>query len=641
MSVLRFPRIYFRGEMSWDPCLANNTPDLYDAVNVQLVLPQGVTLDEYKQHVMSHADKYGVWNYYGTHDARFEKVVITGGALAPHQPTVTDDPLVGRPVSLWGKLVDVDPTAVHTSQIFFDEMSLGDETQGFAGLRMQRMHSRWINFSRSLPQLPIAGIAGVVWQTTFEKSALQLFGLEDSALLKAFGDAFKREEVAGLMVRFQTFRTLYFQNGIRNSIPQQPRTTAELIQLYVAGQNFSNPAYSALVGVAGLWLRDEAVSAPSGRYLVPAGPIATATRRGKSVPATAGPAVCELDEETKTLSFDFGSTFPEKNQDGDKEDVGSLAVVVNNVVDQQVVVTPVVTLDYAAYAKPSYDERAGIIDIDLSAHQDPSIVEKVRDGSLAVNCIRDGKSVPALTESEFLVIADQRGLYLNEGDKVQVRLHVLRSGRPAPAGTKMLVNSYDTDLNFVSTVTTLTLKTPGAVDFPCAAEKPSLMTYQFLPFDADHPAPAPPFSLDQMSDFFIAVRTLPFDDALAKHTHDAQLTWSFVYNRILRVYDSFNPIMSRTSDPAIYKPLDDQSRMETLAEAMRRVASEETFESRSHMPVTRDMSRGRRRLLLRWCELVREGKARDMDLAAAAFDKGLAAALHIPKSIKDPRMGTV
>lgn len=640
MSVLRFPRIYFRGEMSWDPCLANNLGDLYDAAKVELVLPPGVSIDQYKEFILGHVDSLGIWNYYGTHAARFENVVVTGGALAPQGPPPKEgDALLGKHVTLRGKLVDVDPAAVHTSQIFFDEMSVGDEAVGFAGLRVERMHSRWINFNRSLKQLPIAGIASVVWQTALDKDALQFFGQEGSELLGAFEHALERDDVAGVMIRFQTYRTLYFQNGQRNSIPQQPRTSVELKQLYATGQNFSNPAYSALVGVAGLWMRDDpALSAQGGRYLVPAGNVAVASRGGKDRPVPPGPAVFELDEGTKTLSLDFGSAFPETDESLEKADLGELQVVANYGGGP----TQVAALPFASYSKASYDERAGIIDIDLSSHADPSIVEKIQKGQLALNFIRKDKTVPALAESEFSVIADRRGVYLNEGETENVRLSVLQYGAPAPAGTRLQVNAYDNDLSFVATVSTLKLEAPGAVEVPFTAQTAGIVTYQFIPFAPDQTEPTPPANLNQMTDFFLAVRTLPFDDSLAKDTPDAQLTWGFIYERILRVYDSFNPVMARDSDPDISKPLDNQSRMETLAESIKRVISAATFEGAAHMPVTRDMSAGRRLLLTRWCELVLEGKAPDMHLAAAAFfDRGLSVALNIAAASKDPRVGSV
>lgn len=627
MSVLQFPRIYFRGEMSWDPCLANNSRKLYNAAKVELVPPPGVSIDKYKQFVLGNVDKFGIWNYYGTHDAKFENVIVTGGALAPHQPPLTIDALVGKQITLNGKLVDVDPVVVHTSQIFFDEINVGDETTGFAGLRVQRMHSRWVNFSRNLGSLPIAGGAAVAWQTTLTKERLQFFRPPDSALLKAFESALQRDEVAGLMIRFQTYRTLYFQNGVRNNIPQQPQTSADLQKLYMAGENFSNPAYSALVGVVGLWMQDESLSAPSGRYLVPSDAATIAP----------GPAVFELDEKTKTLSFDFGSAFPEQDQNLEKVDLGDLVIVTEN----EGAPTQIATLPFAAYSKASYEQSAGIIDIDLSSNPDPHIIAKIQKGLIAVNCLVNDETTPSLAESPFLVIADERGLYLNEGETKQVTLLVLQSGQPAPAGTQILVNTYDTKLNFIQTATTLTLVTPGTVELSCVAQTAGLINYQFLPFAAGQSAPTRPFSFDQMSGFFIIVRTLPFDDALAQNTPDDQLTWDFIYDDILRVYDSFNPIMSRTSDPSITKPLDNQARMEMLAQAIKRVISKATFESAAHMPITRDMSAGRRLLLTRWCDLVLEGTAPDMHLAIAAFDKGSAVALDIAAANEDPRMGSV
>jgi len=55
MSVLSFPRLYFQGYLSWDPDVTNNDPDLWDPVNVNVVLPQGVNLDTYQQYVINNA----------------------------------------------------------------------------------------------------------------------------------------------------------------------------------------------------------------------------------------------------------------------------------------------------------------------------------------------------------------------------------------------------------------------------------------------------------------------------------------------------------------------------------------------------------------------------------------------------------
>ena len=41
MSVLDTPRIYFRGQISWDPIVTNNDPELYDVETSRTVLGTG------------------------------------------------------------------------------------------------------------------------------------------------------------------------------------------------------------------------------------------------------------------------------------------------------------------------------------------------------------------------------------------------------------------------------------------------------------------------------------------------------------------------------------------------------------------------------------------------------------------------
>ncbi|HYG83076.1 MAG TPA: hypothetical protein VD861_21950, partial [Pyrinomonadaceae bacterium] len=247
MSILKFPRLYFRGLISWDPGLGNNNSDVYDAANVQIILPTGVTFETFKQWVIEN--DFRNWNYYGTQNGQFvgDQTKITGGVISPEEPVITSDPVVGKPVQFLGKLVDLDPFAVWNSQLFFDGLSFGDDQAGVVAERFHRMHSRWINFRRNLGGLPIAGNAAVVWQTVFPADRFKLTNAAGSPLLDALREAAGRDDARGLMIRFCTYRTLYFQNGILNDIPQQPRNTRELHQLYGEGQLFSNPAYSLVV----------------------------------------------------------------------------------------------------------------------------------------------------------------------------------------------------------------------------------------------------------------------------------------------------------------------------------------------------------------------------------------------------------
>ena len=600
MSVLSFPRLYFRGLVSWDPGLTNNSSRIYDAADVQLTLPPGVTFDTFRQWVFDNDS--GNWNYYGTHTCAFlpDKTLITGGALNPSDGLVTTDPIVGKPVQLQGKLVDLDPAGVFTSQIYFDNFSFGDAQAGARGERFHRMHSRWINFRRNFGGLPIAGNAAVVWQTVFPRDKLNIFNVANSELLKALDHSMSQDGAQGLMVRFCTYRTLYFQNGILNDIAQQPRTTAELHELYKQGLIFSNPAYSLVAGVMGVWKSGELASVPGGRYLAPGAavkPINVAAG-----PVRLGPCVAELDRAGYVLSLDLNSTIPEIDMAVTKADYGPLTVAVR----QGNVVETIATIDPAAYARAAYENSAGIIDIPITDDQ----ADKIEAGQLILQVQQDGQTVTALAETEFVAQADERDNYLNENLPRDVKLHVSHKGKAAPDGTPVLVVRYDrTGRRLavgIAPPEVLTTGADGRVDLNLTPQAPGFINIGLLPFAANTPQPVIPEQLDIMAAFFLCVRTLPFDDQLAAQTPDSQLTFKFVYENILRVYDLLNGVMS---SPDIGLSLSDESIWTTPATAdlLKTVTAEDSFEVFNHMPVTRELSAGKLNLLQRFCDLVING----------------------------------
>jgi hypothetical protein len=76
------------------------------------------------------------------------------------------------------------------------------------------------------------------------------------------------------------------------------------------------------------------------------------------------------------------------------------------------------------------------------------------------------------------------------------------------------------------------------------------------------------------------------------------LTWAFIYANVLQIYDAIAPRMSTVIQ------LDDPDAVATFARRFKEVTSERLFESRHYMPITRDLSRGKRKLLHRFCDLV-------------------------------------
>lgn len=63
--------------------------------------------------------------------------------------------------------------------------------------------------------------------------------------------------------------------------------------------------------------------------------------------------------------------------------------------------------------------------------------------------------------------------------------------------------------------------------------------------------------------------------------------------------------------PAVNAALDDPERMAALAQRIKDPTTVARFERATFMPVTRDLSAGRRRLLHRWCDLVIDGDTPD------------------------------
>lgn len=83
--------------------------------------------------------------------------------------------------------------------------------------------------------------------------------------------------------------------------------------------------------------------------------------------------------------------------------------------------------------------------------------------------------------------------------------------------------------------------------------------------------------------------------------HDPELIWQFVYDNILRFYEMMYPVMAR------YVPLGDRTRVEAAANQLQVTLSEEYMLANSTMmmPITRDLSAGKRWVLLAWCSLVK------------------------------------
>jgi len=739
MSVLSLPRIYFTGFMCWDPATGNNNDyfPTYDDEQAALnwaffkqfainITPANFQTTFRPWAIASQTINFpssqnpttgipGEWNYFGGNGAYFvqysdpasgidRRSAITGGMDKSGQ-SVSGDPLIGKPVTLLGdpfgdpqpkppgRLIDNNPVSVYSSQIYFNSMTIGDGTVGFTAPRAQRMQSRFINFTRNF-NLPAASGASVTWQACFPAGPTLKINTGGSHLLAAVQSEISSGHAKGIMVRFNTYLNLYYQNGYFNGVQPRPKSAADLPAMYKAalasGNLFPNSCYSRVVGVIGPWHADELETCPEGRYLASPPNTYLCNPRAKSpcwptprkstamlkyahqdsvqtsagtggpinVPAASlksaaqlGVTVAEFDDKRNVLSIDLLNTFPEWYWQGEKADFKDIDVgLLNNGV-----FTELATLSSKCYAQANYEKAGGIVDLQLNKTQ------LVRDGLIAFRVQRDvwvgqpdadgnmqpSKSRIVLLETPLTAQTDQRGIYLNEGETTAFRISVKNKGKPAP-GTNLLVVKYNPPdaltgpvnavpaggpqvVNILNGTATVISVTPdpgpgipatiqtkaaifqadahGIVTVNVKAANPGFPVLVFYPYAAGQPQPVAPGSFDEVGTaMFTTIRVLPYDDAIVDQfvqlwnsTKDPAQAWNFVYSNILYLYDMIFPVMLK------FVPLGDRQRVEAAIDQVLALVSPKYFpESTLAMPITRDLSRGKRTVVELWGGLVKK-----------------------------------
>ncbi len=575
MSVLSTPRITFRGEISWDPIVTNNDPSNYDEATGD-ILPGGDAAAAFRAAAIDQVTNGGNWNPHGTHRSTFYNTYITevdlgGGAGGTPQ---AQDPFIGVPVAFSGMLVDLEPYGATTSQLFFDQMLFG--IQGGCSIAAQRAYrftDRYLNFQRNLANAMIAGRAGITWQTCFPKTHLTLEAF-DSPVLQALNQALQGPGVLGLMVRWQAYRTVYFDDPTLSDNQGNPATAArekELQDKLKTGGWQPNPARSLLVGTIGIWHVDDPVHEPGDRALVPQGvTLADGT--------VYGPAFALLGDTSVTL--DLGTFVPDADRAANKHDVGTLSVVAVDPANPQTVLATLGTIPYAAYNKAAYESNAGIVRLGGIASQDITTAQQ------ADLQIRDGTGTVIASEAALRAIAADPNLYLDEGSTAQSSVRVYSRGVPVGAGVAVQLAAFSSDGAgnpvAVPVGTPQTTDSTGSVSFQFAAQAQGVVQYGFG-IGAD----APPASLASTSVTFMSVRVWPADAAIAALAP----TWDNVYQHVLSNWYAMAPCMDNwllLNDPAMvgrYGPM------------VKKLTAPENFESFRYMPVTRDLSAGKRTLL--------------------------------------------
>jgi hypothetical protein len=560
MSVLETPRLIFRGQITWDPITTNNYIQQYDEGDARTNFWTGAeTVATFRKKAIDAVLTDGSWNPHGTHRATYYDTSVIG--VDTGKGLSADDPIVTCPVSFMGMLVDLEPYGSTSSQLFFDQMSFG--IQGGCRVyapRTTRMIARYINFFRNEKYLVIAGRASVVWQTSFPKASALRIDPHDSPALQQLAKALQDDDVLGLTVRWNAYRTLYYDD------PGNMAALAQQLHDKLVGGGFQpNPARSELVGVLGLWRKGEPPAEPGDRALL-----------AQLQPPTVASAHVRLTADQLTL--DLANSIPEIDVNLKKHDFGNLTAVAV-APDGNTVIATLGTFGYDAYRKEAYEASAGIVTLKV----DPAAAQKAQTADIQ---LRQQDGTVLLAETALRAVPMTPNVYLDQGDTVTLPVQVLDRGRPAAAGVEVTMVNPNTSAD---TSTTSTTDAQGIATFPLVGETGIIEQYVLLPGQGA-PAPQPAPGLDTQQTTYVNVRTLPSDSNLADPTQTPP-TWDNVQANVLKNWQAMAPCMDNWLD------LGNPDQVKSFAPMLHKLTAKENFEAFRYMPVVRDMTAGQRALL--------------------------------------------
>lgn len=588
MSVLETPRLYFSGQMAWDPITTNNYPAIYDEAVANLLFGPDESVDQFRDQAVEDVLTLRNWNPQGTFRSTFFDSCICGADTGGG--TVADDPFVGSPANFLGMLIDCEPYGAFSSQLFFDSIRFGvDGGYRIFAPRTDRVTARYVNFFRYLDPTTAykAGIASVNWQTSFPKQGVEIDPFDSPALIALLA-AMDAPDVAGLTVRWNTYRTIYYDDpDLNNSPPSANAAATALIAKLKAGGFQPNPARSMLVGAIGLWRPDEPVHEPGDRALL---------TYDESAADVVGTAWARLSGNL--LTVDLSNSIAETGPTLAKQPLGTLHFV--TVSPDGSTVKELGAIGQDAYDQAAYDASSGIVTLNV----DPGAA-----GFAATNDIElrnDNGSggygtTIYLKEQALRAIPTSPNLYIDENQQVTTKVQVYDRG--VPAGANVQVNMVGGPSATISSIAAT--DATGTATFSYQGPQFGAVEGFVLLPGAD---PALPSGIDPLVTTYMYIRSLPLDAEIGA----LDPTWDNAYSYVLSRWHALAPCMDNWLD------LGSEAQVRAYGPLIKKLTDLGNFEIYRYMPVTRDLTKGERTLLYHFLDGIAPARAEPALEALAA-----------------------
>lgn len=592
MSFTILPRLHFKGRFETDVCTANNDDIVtaIDQVNVAVQFGANGVPDtdaEFiawmrEEAVDDAGNGRGVprasWNYYGGNSCGFLDCKIVAADLGNGLLTsAAADPSIGASVILGrnpdqgqtGVMVDLNPEGTWGTQIFADLFQVVSGAVRLEGPPTIAA-SRWLHFGRNVAERGFTG-AAATWQSCLPANKIELSQGASGALLELFNVARAHR---GLVVRYCTYH-------LSPVIPRQ-----DILQHFNQGLSPVNPAQGIVVGSIGVWEDGDYASMPNGRLLLPRGSFSW-----DHGPMTFGPATIGIDQARGKAVLDLITMVPEVSSTGAKVPAGAATLLAF----PDGAGAPV-SLGQFPYDQATYETGGGLVEMSLTPQQ----VAAANSGTLAIRFGISGSST-LLRESVLAVDTDDRNIYLEQDASRQITVRVKKRGASPgepitlslaqyldPTGKSETGPIAEADLA-VSHPNTVTTDAHGIATFTITARTPMLGAIHAV-VNGDTSSASP------TSGCIINFRIFPADDYSS--IPDADLTFAFIYQEVLRYYHVLYPAMTRRFSLA-----DEQQVVESADAILARI-NPANWHRWGFMPRTREMSAGKRELLTRWLNKV-------------------------------------
>ncbi|MGO4320517.1 hypothetical protein [Pseudomonas sp. KB_12] len=592
MSILNGPRLNFWGGIRTDVSLPNNSPTIpYDGnddwplfdLTTSTLAPSAESYSDDQLNNMINAptgDYYtaGGWNHYGQHVVDMQNALISSQGI-PGSINTTGD-LVGQAVYLLGSvdpvtgqgpvsgpmMVDLDPTASTTTQIFVGGLQIGGNDNIQLLIRSNTVCSSFDVAGRVLlpkkMDAPGSFHASGTFQLTFPLSSVVSWNQNSSGLRSII----QAPGATGIVLRFVMFEMC------------PTMTTEQLDADYAAGKYTPNPSIGRVIGTLAPAFADEPLNCQPGRQLVNQ--------------STGNAGYADLDN-TGYLSIDMVNVIPKETFRAVRDDITS-PIGPNadyGTVTISAGATTLTTLEPTSRFLFDYYVYGGIVDLPLTADQ----LQAVRTSALAINAPGKvaGTTLQA-TESTYRIYADQRNVYLEDyPNGLSITLQVRYLGGAVPSTTEI-------GLQAIPAADPPTYKEPQYWDF---LDYPDSLTVSAGQLSVSFPVTVKPGSAPQAG--FVALTcTANGLDSSAYFTNfrkyaqtdfgipqGTTITWPLMYPNVLRFHYLAFPAMSR------YIPLNQPDAVMGAKNPILARTSDVYKGTTLFMPVVRSMSPCQRALL--------------------------------------------